>query len=164
MHVTMGRLDEFSELCDCNTVRCGDHHILVHFGNGEARISFSPHAMTTNSSILFQYLDRTTISKLFVPIMGVVLYPSFLFIFFYSGQMLHSNLMQLNELICQSEWYRYPSTVQRSIVMMMRRAQQPFYLSVYGVVTLRLDNYVKVGCVQSPDYTFNSRFICDWIL
>lgn len=68
----------------------------------------------------------------------------FLFILFFSGQTLQANLLELSDNIYQSEWYRYPRSVQRCVPIMMMQAQHPFHLSIYGVLTLRLPNYVEV--------------------
>lgn len=68
-----------------------------------------------------------------------------LFMYFYMGQKYHSLLMGLSDAIYQTKWHGYPRSVRRFILLMILRSQRPFYLSAYGMMTLTLENYVRVS-------------------
>lgn len=68
-----------------------------------------------------------------------------LFIFFYLGQQFHSSLLGLSDTVYQTEWYRYPRSVRRFLLLMILRAQKPFYLCAYNILALNLENYVGVS-------------------
>lgn len=70
---------------------------------------------------------------------------SSLAIYYFLGQEIHSDLLQLSDDIYQSEWYHYPRSVRQFVWLMMLRAQQPFFVSAYGVMELNLENYLAVS-------------------
>lgn len=74
-----------------------------------------------------------------------------LFTFYYIGQKVHSDLIALSDMIYQSEWDRYPRSIRRFMVLMMMLAQQPFYISAYGLFKCTLENYVAVSIIQIQD-------------
>lgn len=76
----------------------------------------------------------------------VIAFPlQMIFAFSYIGQKVHSDLMNLSDMLYQSEWYRYPRSVRRVLLLMMVRAQHPFYLSAYGIMRCTLENFVRVS-------------------
>lgn len=79
------------------------------------------------------------------PIADALLTLQFLFVVFYIGQKLHSNLLELSDEIYQLEWHRYPRSLRRCAQLMMIRAQRPFYLSAYGIMPFTLANFVRVS-------------------
>lgn len=46
--------------------------------------------------------------------------------------------------VYNSLWYRYPSTLQPYIIMIMSRAQKPFYFSGYEFGKCSMENFTKV--------------------
>lgn len=80
-----------------------------------------------------------------MPIINIGFHLQLLFILFFIGQKLHSELMDLNGMIYNSHWYRYPRSVQRFVFILMMRAQQPFHLSAYGIMECNLRNFVGVS-------------------
>lgn len=67
-----------------------------------------------------------------------------LFAAFYNGQRLHSHLTELSDEIYQLEWHQYSNHMRRHLILMMVRAQRPFYLSAYGIMPFTLENFVQV--------------------
>lgn len=53
--------------------------------------------------------------------------------------------MDLSDTVYQMEWYRYPRSVRRFVLLMILRAQKPFYLSAFGILPLSLEVYVGVS-------------------
>lgn len=80
-----------------------------------------------------------------LPIAGMASALNLLFIFFYFGQILHTNLNNVSEMIYQTVWYRYPHRVQRFILIIMVRARRPFFISAYGVMHCNLENFLGVS-------------------
>lgn len=80
-----------------------------------------------------------------LPLLTVALLLELLLVLFYFGQMLHSNLINLSELIYQSDWYQYPRSVQRFVRLMIMRAQKQFYISAYGILSCHLENFAGVS-------------------
>lgn len=77
-----------------------------------------------------------------MPIWTILFVLSLLSIFFYLGQRLHSLLMSLCEMIYGSKWYQYPHIAQRYVLLMLMRAQEPFYISAYGIVKCDLETFL----------------------
>lgn len=82
------------------------------------------------------------------PIAATTFILQVVFLLFYLGQMLHTNLIDLSEVIYQSEWHRYSQCMKYSVLIMIMRAQQPFYVSAYGVMHCNLENFVGVSEYQ----------------
>lgn len=104
----------------------------------------------------FQHMRGSPLLGTQVPILSICLSLQAIFNLFYFGQNVHSGLMDLSDMIYQSEWYRYPCSVQRFVLLMMKRAQKPFYLSAYGVMRCNLENFVRVSKKKE---TVSSTFI-----
>lgn len=97
-------------------------------------------------TLSFQFLDRMTVTTMFLPFISVLAYSVLLFTIFFAGEILHSNCLQLSDIIYESEWYRYPHDIKRSILIVMIRAQQPYHLSIYGILKFRSTKFVEVRC------------------
>lgn len=80
-----------------------------------------------------------------LPIGGIATCLNLLFILSYFGQILHTNLNDMSEMMYQSEWYRYPNSVQHFVMFMMMRGQRSFYISAYGMMHCNLENFVGVS-------------------
>lgn len=91
----------------------------------------------------FQYL--TTFFDLLMPICIVIFGLLVQYILFYFGEKLHSDLMSLKNITYQTKWYRYPYKIRLFVLMMMVRAQKPFYLGAYGIIELNLMNFLVVS-------------------
>lgn len=94
--------------------------------------------------IHFQYSGTDYIYDLQMPFLGMSAPLCLSFIYFYIGEEFHSLLMDMSDAIYQTEWHRYPPSVQRYLLLMIMRARRPFYLSAYGIVTMNLPNFVGV--------------------
>lgn len=68
-----------------------------------------------------------------------------LFLYCFFGNKLTDDLLSMNDLVYESEWYHYPVQTQRYLILIMARAQQPFYISAYNVMPCTLENYGKVN-------------------
>lgn len=77
--------------------------------------------------------------------MAVVVPLITLAIFYYLGQRIHSNMMDLSDTIYQTEWYQYPRSVRRFVLLMMMRSQRPFHLTANGLIRMNLENFVRVS-------------------
>lgn len=87
--------------------------------------------------------------------MNAILYELvFLLFFFFIGEKLRLDLMNLADMIYQLEWYRQSRYGQRFIILMMMRAQQPFHLSAYGIFQLELRNYLSVSVWKALECKF----------
>lgn len=104
-------------------------------------------------SLFGQYTGSNVINDLRVPIISSVLPLIVLAIFFILGQKLHTNVKEISDVIYQTEWNHYPSSVQRFLLFMLHRSQKPFYLSAYGIMTLKLENFVQVSEWQAGSKT-----------
>lgn len=80
-----------------------------------------------------------------------------LYIFFYFGQKLNSNLLELSDMIYQSEWHQYTPSVRRFVLLMIMKAQRPVYLSAYGLIELNSENFVNVSMRLCRFYFLCSR-------
>lgn len=93
----------------------------------------------------FQYSGTVSLYELQMPYLATIFSLLILLTLFYFGQKVHTNLLELSDVIYQLEWYRYSPRVRRFMLLMLLRAQQPFYLSAYGIMALNLENYVGVS-------------------
>lgn len=93
----------------------------------------------------FQYSGTNFFYDLRMSFLASITPLALLYIYFHIGQEIHSNSLDLNYVVYQTEWYRYPCKVQRYLNFMILRSQQPFYLSAYGIMKLNSENYVGVG-------------------
>lgn len=79
------------------------------------------------------------------PILAIIFNMTGLAIVFFLGQRIHTNMMSIADGLSQTMWYKCPLKVQRIILLMIMRSQQPFYLTAYGVVDLTLQNFLVVS-------------------
>lgn len=99
----------------------------------------------------FQYTDTASTRNLQLGIVCSSTAIGQLFILFNLGQIFHSKLMGMSTTIYQTEWYRYPRNIQYFVLFMMKRSQQLFYLSAFGLMALNLQNYVGVSMKRCED-------------
>lgn len=95
--------------------------------------------------VTFQYSGSVTIYDLQIPFLASVFPLILLAGLFYLGQKFHTISMRMSDAIHQIEWYHYPHSVQRFLLIMILRSQQPFYLSAYGIMELNMENFVGVS-------------------
>lgn len=128
-----------------------DHLLLIRYREGQHCIiylNYSTPEQWTSEFLNFisnQYLDESSFVELQFPL---VLMPSvlcILFSYFWIGQKLRSDLLQLSDDIYQLEWHRYPRSLRRFVSLMMMRAQKPFYINAFGFVQLKLETFVDVS-------------------
>lgn len=120
-------------------------HELFFFKTIFEYVPISPKSIFVNMNCIRQSEDDVSMEDLQLPIAGTACSLLLLFAMFYVGQRLHSSLMDLYDVIYQLEWYRYPRKVQRLLLFTMMRAQQPFYISAYGVMPCDLENFLGVS-------------------
>lgn len=97
--------------------------------------------------------------------MAVLFMLQALFAFCYLGQILHSNLIDLPDVIYQSNWYRHTRYIQHFILLMLMRAQQPFYISAFGIMRGNLESFVGVSIAAKQccdPHTFNTLIFTDF--
>lgn len=80
-----------------------------------------------------------------MPIMASGVSLTSLAILFYIGESFHLTVMEVSHAIYRLEWYRYPRNVQRLLILMILRAQEPFYLSAFDIVEVNLRNFLGVS-------------------
>lgn len=111
----------------------------------------------------FQY-DRTAVFYVMIlPIAGIATTLNLLFFLFFFGEILHTNLIDLGQMVYQSEWYRYPLCTQRFVLIMIMRAQHSFHVSAYGIVRCNLENFVGVSGVVYVEISriyFSAIYLC----
>lgn len=91
-----------------------------------------------------QYWDESSIFDLQFPI-NILLSSLFdLFILFYIGQKLRSDLADSIDKIYATEWHRYPCSVRRHVLLMILRAQKPFTITACWCIPMNLEAYVGV--------------------
>lgn len=159
MHVFAIRYDERNLFCDDNPFHA--LHMLFTAPNWEGSVKFllsvwRPYILMSTFSIDSQYSGDAFFYDLQMAFLATYFALLLLFILFGMGQQFHSSLKELSNTIYQTEWYRYPLSVQRSAQLMMIRSQRPFFLSVFGMMALNLENFVGVS-VQSECWFFVSR-------
>lgn len=54
-------------------------------------------------------------------------------------------MTDLSDQIYQTEWHRFPRSVRRFVQLILMRAQKPFYLSAFDMMTLNLKGFVCVS-------------------
>lgn len=96
-------------------------------------------------SFFFQYPGMDLLYDLQMPVVSTTILLILLFMYFYMGQIFHSQTKALSDGIYQVGWYRYPRTVRLYLLLMIQRSQRSFYLSAYGIMTLNLENFVVVS-------------------
>lgn len=95
--------------------------------------------------MLPQHLGTTPLGELQQTIAGTSFLLLFLFVLFYTGQILHSNLLEMADKVFEAEWYRYPCIVQRCLLLMAMQTQRPFFISAYGILKFNLENFLRVN-------------------
>lgn len=93
----------------------------------------------------FQYTGRNYLYDLQMPVIAIAIVMSLSFMYFFVGQMYHSQAMAFSDDVYEVEWYRYPRGVSRFLPLMIQRSQRPFFLGAFGVMTLNLENFVVVN-------------------
>lgn len=93
----------------------------------------------------FQHASSNFFSDLQMSFLASIFGLSMLFAFSYVGQKIHSDAMDLGNVVYQTKWYRYPLKIQQYLRLMLLRSQQPVHLSGYGTMQLNLRNYVGVS-------------------
>lgn len=96
-------------------------------------------------SIFSQYDGVASFYAMQMQLMVIAYLLQLIFVFFYLGQMLHTSLDDLSDAIYQSEWYRYPRNIQKFVLIIILRAQQPLHISAFGIMQCNLANYLGVS-------------------
>lgn len=118
---------------------------------------------TIDENLLFQSMGKVSLYDLLLPVAGVPFPFIILFALFYIAQTLHSNLLELNDEIYQSKWYRYPDNVKQCMRLMLRQSQRPVYLSVYGAILLDLESFLRVSNMSASIEYHLIRFLLQLI-
>lgn len=153
MHATICRHNKLYHIFHDHTVQFGHLFVSICDRNGIYQQAIHYHRdareMSNYSVILKFQLEHS--EDILLPLLTIVVGLETLLVYFYFGQMCHSNLIELNDTIYQSEWHRYPRRVKYCVQFIIMRAQKPFYISAYGLVHCRLENFVSVSCVYSME-------------
>lgn len=159
MLLTNSVFQTFASLGECTEpLYFADHNALViklmylvaHVCEGNEEICVSC-KLTADRFIpywfvfLSQYRGNNFIYDLQMPIMASGVSLTSLAILFYIGESFHLTVMEVSHAIYRLEWYRYPRNVQRLLILMILRAQEPFYLSAFDIVEVNLRNFLGVS-------------------
>lgn len=68
-----------------------------------------------------------------------------LFLFCYFGNQVTFELSKLSDEIYLKHWYTYPNGIQSGLVMVLMRAQVPFYFKGWHLMPCTLNSFVKVS-------------------
>lgn len=118
----------------------------ARYGEGTAVTDQNRWSITKITDFLkFQYTGTDFIYDMQMAFVASASAIILLFVFFNFGQMFHTNLSSLGITIYRTEWYRYPRRVQLFVLFMIKRSQQSFYLSAFGIMAVNLQNYVGVS-------------------
>lgn len=106
-------------------------------------------------------IQLDTISEMCFPIIMIAAQLQSMMMYFFFGQLCHSNLMDLGDSIYESKWPCYPRRIQMYVLMIIMRTQHPFYISAYGIILCTLENSVNV----SPNNIYLLGFGCNqWLI
>lgn len=122
-------------------------------------VRLSQQFISINFQLDFQYSGDAFFYDLQMAFLASIFANNLLCIFCVLGQVFRTKLIDLSDTIYQSEWYRYPRSVQRLLHLMVMKSQQPFDLSAFGIIALNLENYVGVS--EAEYYSFVKY---SWIL
>lgn len=68
-----------------------------------------------------------------------------IFAFCYLGAQLTAKAAEVNEAIYCSDWYSYTLTIQKFMVLIIRRSQKPFIMTGYSLVSCTLQSFNNVS-------------------
>lgn len=141
-----GISDEYDCILDGHTVD-GVHlyrHVCLRKGT-ESKNSSKSTIEIVFFYVFLQYSGDDVVADLQMPLLAITFPLTALTVYFYIGQKFHTQLYELSYIGYETEWYRYSSHVRRFLLLMIMRSQQPFYLSAYGIMELRMQNYINVS-------------------
>lgn len=72
-----------------------------------------------------------------------------LFIYCFFGSVASDDFLRHTDCIFESLWYELPTKLQRTIVMIVRNAQQEMCFDGFGMLTLNLMTFTKVSAFLS---------------
>lgn len=70
------------------------------------------------------------------------------FLFCYLGDQMTCKAAEVNESIYDTEWYSYPNKIQMLMILVMKRAQKPFVLTGFSLVSCSLTSFKEVRNLQ----------------
>lgn len=80
------------------------------------------------------------------------------YVYFYNcfGDETNDSFANISELLYQSDWFRHPQHVQKTLLLMMQNAQQEMFYLIFGGFPLNVDT---LGRVSKTSYLFPSSII-----
>lgn len=66
-------------------------------------------------------------------------------VFCYLGQKLTNSAAEINDAICDTEWYKYRPKIQILLVPIIMRTQKPFVMTGYSLVSASLVSFKEVS-------------------
>lgn len=154
MHATTDQRDGWNHIFIRAAVHIGHMLFIADDREGTCipRINWKLIAHCTGSCdpipFHFQTMNGMSLSDLLMPICMVLFGLLLLQILFFFGEKLHFDLIHLNDMVYQSKWHRYPYKVRIFVLLVMMRAQRPFYLSAYGIIELNMVNFLQVSVIR----------------
>lgn len=76
-----------------------------------------------------------------------------IFIYCYFGQNVTTKFSEVADIFYELHWYDYPMTEQKYVIMMLTRAQRPFYFSGYFISSCSLPTF-KLVSTNEDSYKF----------
>lgn len=148
IHLSVDRFDRFYNICVCAATHIQHKFLSAH--NGEGIYERSNHAgrfVHFESSILLslQNLVNSLDLDLLYPVFLVLACLSVLFIFFFVGQSIQTDLARISNDVYLSEWIHYPRNARRYVLLMLMQSQRPFHLTTCGYIKLNYESFVGVS-------------------
>lgn len=104
--------------------------------------------------LILQSLFRRDYANLYFSLTAFIFVTQLVFSFCYLGAQLTAKAAEVNESIYGTEWYNYPPNIQMYMILIMKRAQKPFIITGYSLVSCSLESFKDVS-------KFIECFICD---
>lgn len=117
---------------------------IVHHPNGDWHWTFISLFVLQHFSLL-QYTGDSSFYDLQMPLFGICGATTLLFVFFCLGQMFHTKLTDVGSIVYETEWHCYSRNTRRFVLLMIMRSQQAFYLSIFGLMPMTLENFAGVS-------------------
>lgn len=93
----------------------------------------------------FQSISSRDYADLHFAITAFLFVFQLIFSFCHLGSQLTAKAAEVNESIYFSKWYNYPPKIQMVVITVMRRAQKPFIITGYSLVSCSLESLKDVS-------------------
>lgn len=105
-----------------------------------------------SSNYYWKVTDHVEWSTIYVASFSLFYIVEILFLFCFFGNILTTNLLLVAESAYDSQWYAYPTKVQKYLAFMIRSAQKPFWIDAFGIMPCTLENFAVVRIFKIHNY------------